>query len=155
MTNWTFFHDRFNEFRVISMPFICKGLLFLRPRGKGLSNYKRNCLVIIVAPFFIRYFTLKFASAITLYPFIILNSNNLKNNKTIINHERIHLKQQIEMLVLPFYIWYLLEFSIRLLQHSSVKKAYRAISFEKESYANEMDDAYLERRSFWHFLTYI
>ncbi len=71
------------------------------------------------------------------------------------NHERIHLRQQIELLVVPFYVWYGLEFLLRLLQYRNRRKAYYNISFEREAYGNEKDLNYLKQRSFWNFLKYL
>jgi hypothetical protein len=31
-------------------------------------------------------------------------------DKVFVNHEKIHLRQQLELLVLPFYVWYIIEF---------------------------------------------
>lgn len=71
------------------------------------------------------------------------------------NHEQIHAKQQKELLVLPFFIWYVMEYLIRLLIYRNSFKAYVAISFEREAYENEKDLHYLKTRRFWGFLKYI
>tara|TARA_R110001632_G_scaffold39207_2_gene98214 strand:+ start:1400 stop:1726 length:327 start_codon:yes stop_codon:yes gene_type:complete len=92
---------------------------------------------------------------VTLWPFIVMKDRALENDTVFINHERIHLRQQRELLVLPFYIWYGLEFLLRLLQYKDRYKAYRNISFEREAYSNEVDLDYLKRRptwAFWRFL---
>ncbi len=59
------------------------------------------------------------------------------------NHEMIHYYQQREILVLPFFLWYGVEFLFRLIQYRNWKKAYRNISFEREAYANEVNYDYL------------
>jgi hypothetical protein len=92
---------------------------------------------------------------ITIWPFIILRDYKLKDDSSFLNHEQIHLRQQIEMLVLPFYIWYVLEFFIRLLKYRNRNKAYRNISFEREAYENEKDPDYLKKRSFWRFVKFM
>jgi|SRR5690554_1541678 len=92
---------------------------------------------------------------ITLYPFILLKYLEDKDNPTLINHEKTHLRQQLEMLILLFYVWYGFEFLIRLLQYKDRKAAYRNISFEREAYQREKDLDYLKKRSFWKFLKYI
>jgi len=56
--------------------------------------------------------------------------------------------------VFPFYVWYILEFMFRWIQFKNRKKAYFAISFEREAYSNEKDLNYLKERSFWKFLIY-
>lgn len=85
---------------------------------------------------------------------LIVKKNAIITAK-FINHEEIHERQQKEMLVLPFFLCYGLEFIFRLLQDWSWHTAYRNISFEREAYANENNLSYLpERRRFaWiHYL---
>jgi len=94
-------------------------------------------------------------NAITIWPFILLKDKLLKNDKVLMHHEKIHYKQQIEMLVIPFFIWYFIEFSIRLLIYRNWMKAYFNISFEREAYQNEKNLTYLRDRKFWFFLNYI
>lgn len=89
------------------------------------------------------------------FPFVILKYHLDKENHVFVNHEKIHLRQQLELLVLPFYIFYVLEYIIRLIQYKNKDLAYRNISFEREAYANETDLNYLKKRSFFCFLNYI
>ena len=79
----------------------------------------------------------------------------IKKITVFVNHEKIHLRQQLEMLILPFFIWYFLEYLVRLVQYKNKDLAYRNISFEREAYANETDLDYLKNRSFFRFLNYI
>ncbi|QBZ96629.1 hypothetical protein [Flavobacterium sangjuense] len=102
-----------------------------------------------------RYLIPKGFRGITLFPFIIVSEHDLKQNPVMINHEKIHIRQQIELLILPFFIWYGLEFLIRWIIYKDKNTAYRNISFEKEAYANEKDLYYLKQRSFWKFLSYL
>jgi len=90
-----------------------------------------------------------------LWPFVILKHSELKQNKVFLNHERIHLKQQAELLLVFFYLWYGLEFLFRIIQYKNRYTAYRNISFEREAYTNEKDLQYIDRRPFWRFLHYI
>jgi hypothetical protein len=78
-----------------------------------------------------------------------------KENIVFINHERIHLRQQLELLILPFFIWYFLEFFIRWMQYKNRNLAYRNISFEREAYVNELNPDYLKKRAFCGFLKYL
>ncbi|TRW25203.1 hypothetical protein FMM05_07810 [Flavobacterium zepuense] len=94
-------------------------------------------------------------TAMALYPFIIVRDARLANSATLLNHECIHLRQQAEMLILPFYIWYISEYFIRLIRYHDRKRAYRNICFEREAYANESNLNYLGQRPFWGFLKYI
>ena len=89
------------------------------------------------------------------FPFVLMKYDLDKVNKIFVNHEKIHLKQQKEMLILPFFIWYFLEYLFRLIQYKNTDLAYRNISFEREAYAKETDFDYLKKRSFFQFLNYI
>ena len=90
----------------------------------------------------------------TVFPFVILREKDGKQNAVLVNHEKIHIRQQLELLVLPFFIWYGVEFLLRWIQFNDKNLAYRNISFEREAYANEKDLNYLKSRSFWKFLKY-
>lgn len=92
---------------------------------------------------------------IAIFPFVFLKSKAELNNAAVLNHERIHFWQQLELLVLVFYVWYGLEFLIRWAKTGNWHKAYRSISFEKEAYAHENDPNYLKNRKIWSFLRYL
>ncbi len=108
-------------------------------------------MVVIVS----KYLIPKGFRGITLFPFIVVSEPDLKQNSVMINHEKIHIRQQIELLVLPFFIWYGTEFLIKWIMYKDKNLAYRNISFEKEAYANEKDLNYEKQRSFWKFLSYL
>jgi hypothetical protein len=91
---------------------------------------------------------------IALFPFIILNTR-LSKVPAKINHETIHIKQQQELLVLFFYLWYVTEYIFRTFQYGISKEAYMNISFEREAYLNEGNANYLVDRKFYSFLKYI
>ncbi|WP_445720083.1 hypothetical protein [Flavobacterium sp.] len=90
----------------------------------------------------------------TFFPFVFLSDKKDKSNVILLNHEKIHFRQQLELLLFFFYLWYGLEFLVRLIQYKDRRKAYLNISFEREAYANEKDLYYLKQRSFWNFLKY-
>lgn len=69
-------------------------------------------------------------SGISLCPFGIYMANSA--DVVTLNHGKIHERQQVEMLILPFYLWYLAEFLIRRLSKPR-KEAYLSILFEKEA----------------------
>ena len=92
---------------------------------------------------------------LTAYPFVFLKYRVDKENPVFINHERIHLKQQLELLILPFFIWYVLEYMIYLLKYGNKNRAYRSISFEREAYSNESDMDYLKKRRIFGFWKYL
>jgi len=105
--------------------------------------------------FISKYLVPKGYTGMTIFPFVFLKSKQLKQNEILINHEKIHLKQQLELLVIPFYLFYGIEFFIRLLQYKNWFLAYRNISYEKEAYSNECNLDYLKQRPFWAFLKYL
>lgn len=86
----------------------------------------------------------KNVQGLALYPFIFLRKD-VADDPYVINHEKIHLRQQKEMLVIFFYIWYLIEL---------VFKGYYQICFEQEAYKNDKNLMYLQNRDFWSFLKY-
>lgn len=90
--------------------------------------------------------------AMAIFPFILARE---KLSDVTINHERIHLRQQLEMLVIPFYLWYGVECLIRFIQYRNWDEAYRNISFEREAYENENDLNYLEKRKFCSWIKYL
>ncbi|RKS53628.1 hypothetical protein BC962_1882 [Gillisia mitskevichiae] len=92
---------------------------------------------------------------ISLWPFVILKNKSFKNDPVLLNHEKVHLKQQAEMLIVFFYVWYMVEFGIRFFQYKNKFLAYRNISFEREAYTNEFNLSYIKGRSFWSFLKYL
>ena len=102
-----------------------------------------------------RYLIPKGFRGITLFPFVIVSESHLKQNLVMLNHERIHIRQQLELLILPFFIWYGIEFLIKWIIYKDRNIAYKNISFERESYANEKDLNYLKQRSFWKFFSFI
>lgn len=101
-----------------------------------------------------KYITPKGYLSITLFPFIFLKARYLQQNETLIYHEKIHFRQQIELLIIPFYLFYMLEFLLKLFRYKNWKKAYRNISFEKEAYKNEANSEFLKKRPFWNFINY-
>jgi len=94
-------------------------------------------------------------SGITLFPFILLRKKEYLQNKILINHEKIHIRQQLELLIIPFYIWYLTEYYLKYLKYKSPELAYRNISFEREAYSNDQNPDYLKKRKLWNFTAYL
>lgn len=67
-------------------------------------------------------------------------------NKIDINHETIHTKQMQELLYIFFYLWYVIEYLVKLIIYRNTKLAYRNISFEREAYQNQYNLDYLNNR---------
>ncbi|MGL2966490.1 hypothetical protein [Flavobacterium sp. XGLA_31] len=108
-------------------------------------------MILIVS----KYLVPKGFKAFTVYPFVFLNDKDLKRDKVLLNHERIHLRQQLELLVIPFFVLYILEYGLRLLQFKNGSTAYKNISFEREAYQEEKDEVYLVKRKPYNFLFFL
>lgn len=86
--------------------------------------------------------------AITLGEFIL---SVAPLNKYELNHELIHVHQQRELLYIPFFIWYVVEWLVLLAKYRDMEKAYFNIRFEKEAYRHQKDLTYLEKRKHYHY----
>ena len=101
-----------------------------------------------------KYLVPKGYNGLTIFPFVFLKHKRFSKDVIILNHEKIHLRQQLELLVLPFYLIYILEFLVRLIRNRNWRMAYKNISFEREAFSNEINMDYLKQRRFWQFLKY-
>ena len=104
---------------------------------------------------------------------VLFVKNNAKIDGVTLNHESIHSRQFVELMVLfavatvfirwwlpvfapfAFYVWYIVEWFVRLIQYRNFDKAYRNISFEREAYMNQWDFSYLKGRGWFNFLKYL
>lgn len=77
---------------------------------------------------------------------------NARITPTLINHERIHTAQILEMGIIFFYIWYVVEWTIKLFSSGN---AYMRISFEREAYRHERDLNYLKERKLFAWWKYL
>ena len=102
---------------------------------------------------FVRLITLNWPVAITLMPFGIFIKPDYFGDDQTIRHEMIHAKQQLEMMILPFYVWYLIEWLIRLV--INWKMAYMSVSFEREAYRNDENSEYLTGRKRLAWVAYL
>ena len=71
------------------------------------------------------------------------------------NHEAVHIRQGNEMLWLFFYLWYGLEWLIKLIYFGDRMQAYYNISFEREAYFNQSNLNYLNSRKWYSWVKYI
>ena len=93
--------------------------------------------------------------AMAIWPFLLISK---KHHLTInlLKHELTHFKQELELLIIPFFLWYGVEYLIKLIYYRNHINAYRAISFEREAVQNEYDLSFTfkDRRAF-SFLKYV
>lgn len=121
----------------------------------------------------------KGSKAITIWPLIFARKSAkwLKDYEE--NHEKIHLRQQFEVLIISFmlilmtvlcldlsrwlilisllvyYAWYGLEWLIRFAIYHDTNIAYKNISFEQEAYVNQYDMNYLNKRGVFAWAKFI
>ncbi len=114
--------------------------------------------MIVVSKFLFRRI-LKHYSGITLWPFIVVRDTpgDVGGRKfaMLINHERIHVRQQLETLLVFFYILYGVFYLINRCKGMDHYKAYSRIPFEQESYIFEGDISYLKKRRLWAWTNFM
>lgn len=100
--------------------------------------------------------------AINLFGVLFVRGNAVISEETL-RHEHIHTMQMREMLYVPFYLWYGIEYVIRFVGWIFEKKnpyypndkPYYRMSFEREAYGNEHDVYYPKTRKHFSWLEYI
>ena len=80
---------------------------------------------------------------------LLFCKKDAKINYVIVNHESIHTSQMKDMLYIPFYLWYVTEWLVKLLFKGN---AYRNISFEREAYDNQYNLNYLKERKRYNWI---
>jgi len=95
-------------------------------------------------------------AAMCFLPFLFVNNGYDVNKMPVfLNHERIHARQQTEMLWLFFFLWYVAEYLVRLFFYRSHRKAYMNLSQEREARYNAGDLNYLKTRRPFAWVKYI
>ena len=117
--------------------------------------------------------------AITILPFIFARNSAKWLKDYVLNHETIHLRQQLEVLIASaaviaalilifgwswwwmltsfgvYYAWYGIEWLVRLAICHDTHLAYKNIAVEQEAYLNEHDMTYLKNRKLFAWVEYI
>jgi len=84
-------------------------------------------------------------NGLAIFPFIFVRSREMKEDPVLINHERIYLRQQLELLFVGFVVWYYI---------AMIRKGYRGISFENEAYTHQSNLNYLKTRKWYNFINH-
>lgn len=93
--------------------------------------------------------------AITIYPFIFVRVDT-RNNEELIRHETIHIKQQLELLIIGSWILYLFEFLYgKYIKKLDSRQAYYYTAMEQEAHRNAMNPLYLSTRKPYAVLRYL
>jgi len=100
--------------------------------------------IVIVSPWFTKMMSIVIdVYAITIFPFIV--SKEPMDEQTL-NHETIHIRQQLELLIIGFYLLYAAYYLIGLAKYKDKQRAYFMIPFEQEAYTNDQNLDYLKTR---------
>lgn len=103
-----------------------------------------------------KHFPLKGYIAISLFGIVFIRKEyKWRFNKVVENHEKIHFKQQMEMLFVFFFLWYAIEYLVRLAIYKNHKKAYKSISFEKEAYTFQKINDYSRIRPLYSWTQFV
>jgi len=104
---------------------------------------------------FLRCVTFGWPIAITLAPFGIYIKEEFFSAwyRVLINHEKIHWNQQVELLIIFFYVFYCAKWFVKIFIYG--KKAYLNISFEREANEHERNLDYLGSRKRLAWFKYI
>lgn len=102
-----------------------------------------------------KYIPFKGYAAINLFGLVFARKECSPLKDHIRNHEAIHTAQMKELLYLLFYLWYGIEWLVRLFQYRDSKVAYLNISFEREAYRNQNNLGYLKARKKYRNLKYL
>lgn len=122
---------------------------------------------------------LKGYTALTIWPLVFARKSEKPLKRNVENHERIHLRQQLEVMLLSaavlavviclagcswwwmlavlvaYYAGYGIDYAVHYFAYGSPNEAYRNISCEQEAYLNEQDTAYLSHRRPFAWIKYI
>lgn len=94
--------------------------------------------------------------AVCIWPFILIKpAGNLPEMPVLLRHETIHGRQQLEMAWVLFFIWYIVEYAIRLIVLRDFMNAYMRLAHEREAHLNDNDPDYLAKRKPFAWLRYI
>ncbi len=95
------------------------------------------------------------AKAAAFFPFVFVRAREYAT-PMIINHERIHFRQQLELLFIGFWLLQIVErLYCRLFLQLDAKERYLWRSAEQEAYRNQYDPDYLTNRKLFSIFTYI
>lgn len=90
--------------------------------------------------------------AVNIFGFLFIREGDIPE-PGFINHESIHTAQMKELAFIGFYLWYVVEWIIKLIIYG--KEAYDNISFEREANKYRFDNDYLKSRKHYEWFKFI
>jgi hypothetical protein len=95
------------------------------------------------------------AMAITFYPFLFVCSDT-RNHEELIRHETIHIRQQLELLIIGAWLLYLCEYwYAKYIKKFDARQAYYYTALEQEAHRNAMNTRYLAERKPYAMFRYL
>jgi hypothetical protein len=95
------------------------------------------------------------AMAITFYPFLFVRPDT-RTNDELIRHETIHIRQQLELLLIGSWLLYIVEYCYaRYVKKFDARQSYYYTALEQEAHRNAMSASYLKERKPYAVLKYI
>ena len=94
-------------------------------------------------------------TAVNLFGIVVARNEYLPLSVRILHHETIHTHQIKELWYVGFYVWYIVEWLLRVICYRNLKEAYMNICFEREAFDNDENDIYLKQRKRFAFLPYL
>ena len=95
------------------------------------------------------------AMGITFYPFLLVREDT-RTHEELIRHETIHIKQQVELLIIGAWLLYLYEYLYaKYGKKLDTRQAYYYTALEQEAHRNAMNVEYLNTRKPYAVLKYI
>lgn len=95
------------------------------------------------------------AMSITLFPFIFIRRDQ-RNNKELLRHEIIHIRQQIELLIVGAIFLFITEYLYgRYIKKLDSRQSYYFTAMEQEAHRNAMNENYLKSRKPYAIVKYI
>lgn len=92
-------------------------------------------------------------TAMNLFGLIFARKECEPLSKQTLKHEAIHTEQMKELLYIGFYLWYVVEWLVKLFIYG--KEAYRNVSFEREAYQYAGYEGYLSIRKRYRWIQLI
>jgi hypothetical protein len=93
--------------------------------------------------------------AMCIWPFLLVRPDSTLQMRELLSHESIHARQQLEMLWIFFFIWYIVEYDIRLFIYRDRMRAYKSLAHEREAYLNDDDPEYYKTRKPYSWIKYL
>lgn len=97
------------------------------------------------------------ARAVAPFPFcIVFRDNEQEKMDWIVRHEKIHFRQQLELLWIGQIVFSVIEkLYVRLFLSKTKMEAYKLCSFEQEAYLNQDNPEYLKKRPTYRSFYYL